>query len=547
MQQQQQAAEKREQQERQKQLAREEAAVRKAEAAERKEAQRLEVSERKMQQQQQAAEKREQQERQKQLAREEAAVRKAEAAERKEAQRLETMEQRRRESELSSLSKKKSSTISLNIFQRADPSDSPAPSPAPKTKTKSIKAPRGVPVITGWSYGKDGAISGSISGSDNFDEGEFITTSRITTAAAPNTVVTTGSGSRYFLQGEESKGGINLFSGLFNSERGAESDEASEQSGQSKLEAAARKQQQQQQQQQQAAEKREQQERQKRNKLEAAARKQQQDQERELARQEADERKQQQKQEQIARAAAAKQKQLEKKKAEEERKRQLKIAREASANKQQRGKQQKQEKVLDSPPRGVPSIFKFKKQPDNSISGLIFGSPAYDDGERITTSPIVRGDIADGSLVVSGSGSKYFLTTKKPSLTPAPIQPKSSGNGGLGIFGKSPSPSGTKAVEKKSPSKAQALESGGGLFSFMSSPASAPPSTPSKPKTSTPKGIPVLSDWRVNVDNSITGIVSNSPNFVEGERVTTSPIAKPETIDDGAIVVTGSGSKYYLE
>jgi len=56
-------------------------------------------------------------------------------------------------------------------------------------------------------------------------------------------------------------------------------------------------------------------------------------------------------------------------------------------------------------PRGVPVLSKWKQNRDGSISGLIKGSPLYEDGEAVTTSPI-RGDAVGGSVVVTGSGSK---------------------------------------------------------------------------------------------------------------------------------------------
>jgi hypothetical protein len=60
-----------------------------------------------------------------------------------------------------------------------------------------------------------------------------------------------------------------------------------------------------------------------------------------------------------------------------------------------------------------------------------------------------------------------------------------------------------------------------------------------------PKNVPILSNWRENRDGSISGLVSASPNFADGERVTTSPITAG-VVDEGSVVKTGSGSKYYL-
>jgi hypothetical protein len=52
-------------------------------------------------------------------------------------------------------------------------------------------------------------------------------------------------------------------------------------------------------------------------------------------------------------------------------------------------------------------------------------------------------------------------------------------------------------------------------------------------------------NWRKNGDGSISGFISGSPNFPEGERITTSPIASG-TVKAGEVVKTGSGSKYFL-
>lgn len=62
-----------------------------------------------------------------------------------------------------------------------------------------------------------------------------------------------------------------------------------------------------------------------------------------------------------------------------------------------------------SPPKGVPSLTRWKSNRDGSVMGLITGSDQFTENERITTSPIVKGVIAPGNVVVTSSGSKYFL------------------------------------------------------------------------------------------------------------------------------------------
>ncbi len=61
-------------------------------------------------------------------------------------------------------------------------------------------------------------------------------------------------------------------------------------------------------------------------------------------------------------------------------------------------------------PRGVPTLKNWKRNGSSSISGIISGSPNFSDGEKITTSPIVKGSIKSGEVVKTGSGSSYFLS-----------------------------------------------------------------------------------------------------------------------------------------
>jgi len=66
-----------------------------------------------------------------------------------------------------------------------------------------------------------------------------------------------------------------------------------------------------------------------------------------------------------------------------------------------------------------------------------------------------------------------------------------------------------------------------------------------KSNKTAPKGVPSLSNWQKNRDGSVTGLIGGSPNFNEGERITTSPIESGK-LEDGQVVKTGSGSKYFL-
>ena len=60
---------------------------------------------------------------------------------------------------------------------------------------------------------------------------------------------------------------------------------------------------------------------------------------------------------------------------------------------------------VSSAPRGVPAISKWRQNRDGSISGQIFGSTSFKEGESITTSPIAS-DAISGTVVQTTSGSK---------------------------------------------------------------------------------------------------------------------------------------------
>ncbi len=64
------------------------------------------------------------------------------------------------------------------------------------TSSTSTAAPRGVPVISKWKQARDGSITGVISGSSAFSDGDPVTTSPIKGKAVGGTVVSTKSGSR---------------------------------------------------------------------------------------------------------------------------------------------------------------------------------------------------------------------------------------------------------------------------------------------------------------------------------------------------------------
>jgi hypothetical protein len=65
--------------------------------------------------------------------------------------------------------------------------------------------------------------------------------------------------------------------------------------------------------------------------------------------------------------------------------------------------------------------------------------------------------------------------------------------------------------------------------------------TDSSSSTSAPGGVPTISRWRQESDGSITGVISGSSAFKNGDPITTSPIRGKAV--GGSVVTTKSGSK----
>lgn len=68
-----------------------------------------------------------------------------------------------------------------------------------------------------------------------------------------------------------------------------------------------------------------------------------------------------------------------------------------------------------------------------------------------------------------------------------------------------------------------------------------------KTKTGGPSGVPVINKFKQNRDGSVTGFITGSANFKEGEKVTTSKLAPNQKVESGNVVVTVSGSKYFIQ
>uniref|UniRef100_A0A7S2VF22 Uncharacterized protein n=1 Tax=Entomoneis paludosa TaxID=265537 RepID=A0A7S2VF22_9STRA len=69
-----------------------------------------------------------------------------------------------------------------------------------------------------------------------------------------------------------------------------------------------------------------------------------------------------------------------------------------------------QAKTPSGAPKGVPVLKRWRKTKDGAITGMVYGSSSFSDGDRVTTSPIAFGKVSKGEVVKTGSGSKYYLS-----------------------------------------------------------------------------------------------------------------------------------------
>ena len=102
-----------------------------------------------------------------------------------------------------------------------------------------------------------------------------------------------------------------------------------------------------------------------------------------------------------------------------------------------------------------------------------------------------------------------------------------------------------KAVEQTKKSTTISLFGLGGINADTVSISPPRQKQPSPAKPTAPSGVPTISGWRLTGDGSISGRISGSPNFRDGEQVTTSQIVQGR-IETGSVVKTGSGSRYFL-
>ena len=146
-----------------------------------------------------------------QARREEAAAKRAEQqriAEEKRAEQQRIVQEKQAALQAKKSVEKAAPGASISLFGiggGAKPAATPPPAPAKATKAVAAVAPKGVPTLNRWTQNRDGSISGFITGSPAFEEGESVSTSPIKGEAAAGTVVQTGSGSKYFLAPIEEK------------------------------------------------------------------------------------------------------------------------------------------------------------------------------------------------------------------------------------------------------------------------------------------------------------------------------------------------------
>ena len=62
-----------------------------------------------------------------------------------------------------------------------------------------------------------------------------------------------------------------------------------------------------------------------------------------------------------------------------------------------------------------------------------------------------------------------------------------------------------------------------------------------------PRGVPTLSNWKVNRNGKVTGIISGSDTRRDGARITTSPLTTEPDMGGGVVVMTTSGSRYVCQ
>jgi len=474
---------------------------------------------------------------------------KREAAEQKRRDQLAAMEEKKRiaEEKQATLQKAKtaqkvlkkatkpSATISLGFFSFGQKKTQDE-----EATEQTSSAPRGVPTLKNWRLNKNGSVTGSIYGSKVFGSGESITTSPLKGKPTDNAVVQTKTGSKYFLESKSAvgrKGGFSLFGGGGDKKEAStpqpnRADSARKVAAQRQASIDAKKQQQE-----AAAAKRQADlEARKQQQAEAASRKQAELESRKQAaaqrQAEVEARKQQQadaaarkkaeteaKNQQQSEAAARKQAEIEaKKEAAAKKQQQIEAAAAKKAEAAAAKKQQQAEAAAAKKQQQAEAATKKKEEAEAAAKRKAEAEAAKREKAEVAArkreeAAALKREKAEAAARLKKereevAAKKKLQASKKQAVMKDPRLQKA-GSGTISLFGGA--------------------------------------SAGSTGKSGAPAGVPVISGWKKNGNGSISGTITGSSNFKEGERVTTSKLAAGQVPASGKVVSTASGSKYFLK
>ena len=143
--------------------------------------------------------------------------------------------------------------------------------------------------------------------------------------------------------------------------------------------------------------------------------------------------------------------------------------------------------------KSFPILTNFVQNKDGSLTGQIYNSKNFFDGDTVTTSTVL-GAVKDGMVVTTATGSRYELEASSSGIK---TQRARSSKNNL---------QGTNELRRSA------------TFSLGQKKKPVPPANAPL--------IPTISNFKQNFDGSITGRVSNSKNFRNGTRITTTPVRK---------------------
>jgi hypothetical protein len=199
-------------------------------------------------------------------------------------------------------------------------------------------------------------------------------------------------------------------------------------------------------------------------------------------------------------------------------------------------------------PFGVPSILAWKVLDNGAIAGILHDCVGANNGDYVETSPIATGVRESGQVVVTESGSQYFLS---------PLEDGRMSNIVAAFQGMSRAAHGSTITLNKELGRRSIRDSDGASDAPYSS--KQPRRRPTfslfdlmgkkrqrrRGGATGPDGLPMLTKWKVNPDKTITGSVSGSPRLNDGDVVTTSEVVAGLPKQFGK-VTTASGTTYYL-